>query len=395
MLAATICGSAHALQVQCLEVQDGSITDAQLRSASNFQNCFYVNSSSITSLTIVSTATPGLSHKVTCSVIDQAGTLTKLSEAVSNGDSTATASVSPSGRKIAFSFLPTNALSTNKIISVGYAVQGSNAVVVLNATNIASSTYTPPPEGCNPKPGVHCSNSVPISPASLFLKGSISATASSAASCASGKGQPAGKPANFDIDEHLAKFDAMRKSTENFGPVDKPLARSIMMSMSFYINRPYDLNVNPQYPGASSRFVNYFYGMAAQRMGFSEQAAVTAGAMVQQIQDYKNSAGSAAPISVGEMVRNIVFASISGLGDNPGDAADISAGFQDATACAPPTTPPPNAPGGGNDAPGGGNSAPGGWTGGSIAPPAGCTGKCGGGSGLVNVSPPVPVQNSN
>jgi hypothetical protein len=390
-----LCTSAHALQVECLEVKDGSIIDAELRSASDFQNCFYIEGASISSLKIVSVATPGLSHRITYSTIDQVGTLTKLSEAVSNSDSSAVASVVPSGRKIAFSFLPTNALSTNKIISIGYAVKDDAAVVVINALNVSAPFYTPPPEGCVVRLGVQCSNKTPIPPSTSFQKGlTLSATSTaSASSCSSGKGQPSGKPSNFDIDEHLAKFDAFRKSTEEFGPFDKAIARGTMITMAFYINRPYDLTVNPKYPGASSQFVNYFYGMAAQRLGYSEQTALTAGAIVQQVQNYKNSAGSAVPISTGEMIRNIAFAAISGLGDNPGDAANISAGFKDAQACTPPSSPPPSVPGSGNDAPGGGISAPGGWSGGSISPPAGCTGSCGSNI-LVNVSIPIPFQTS-
>jgi hypothetical protein len=135
--AGLFCGGAHALQVQCLEIKDGSITDAELRSASNFQNCFYINNTQITALTIISTATRGLDHRITYSEIDQAGNLNKISEAASNMDYTASVSILPNGRKIGFSFLPTTAFSTNKIISVSYVTQGTNAVVIVNAINIA------------------------------------------------------------------------------------------------------------------------------------------------------------------------------------------------------------------------------------------------------------------
>lgn len=141
-------------------------------------------------------------------------------------------------------------------------------------------------------------------------------------SCASGQRQPAekpaGKPANFDLDEHLAKFTAMKKTTESLGPVDKPLARSIILSANFNVNRPYDLTVNPNYPGATSQFVNDFYGMATQRIGFTENTAVTAGAVVQQVQNWKNTGGRL--LEVGEMFTNVTFAAISGMGDSPGDA---------------------------------------------------------------------------
>lgn len=94
------------------------------------------------------------------------------------------------------------------------------------------------------------------------------------------------------------------------------------------------------------------------------------------------------------MARNFVFAGISGLGDSPGDAALISGGFNDAKACEPPVSSTPSTPQGGNDAPGNTGAPAGGWTGGSISPPAGCTGACGGGGSLVNVTDPVPVQTS-
>jgi hypothetical protein len=119
--------------------------------------------------------------------------------------------------------------------------------------------------------------------------------------------------------------------------------------------------------------------MAAAKMGYSEQRALTAGAVVQQYQNYANKNNPDAG-NVGVMARNIVFATISGLGDNPDDPPQISAGHKPGSDCntTPPsvTNPVNTSNGGGGEGPLGGLNR--GWQGGTIFLSPGCYGHCGG-----------------
>lgn len=239
----------------------------------------------------------------------------------------------------------------------------------------------PPRPPKDPKPCPTCS--YPVAPP-------LNANAASI-QCSASPSIPAGKHPNFDVDANLADVSAKAALIAKVpDPVARELMRAAVMVNSFYTGRPYDLKNSTKYQ-SSEQFGNYFYGMVAARMGYSESTAVTAGAMVQQVQNYTypnhEDFGS-----VKSLALNIVFAGISGLGDNPGDADQIKAGFVASKNCE--TTPPPAQPAvngsmgrGGEGRLGGLNR---GWNGGSLFLAPGCYGKCGG-SVTITVTPLIKI----
>lgn len=78
----------------------------------------------------------------------------------------------------------------------------------------------------------------------------------------------------------------MREAVEFFGaPILREQIRAQVMVELFAPGRPYDLKANSKYQ-STQEFGNYFFGMAAAKMGYSEAQALKAGAVVQQWQNY-------------------------------------------------------------------------------------------------------------
>lgn len=155
---------------------------------------------------------------------------------------------------------------------------------------------------------------------------------------------------------------------------------------------------------SGARFANWFYGAAAAEIGYTQQQAVTAGAIVQQVQNFTYTDHPAYRDAVA-MAAGILYAARIGLGDNPGDADLIRGGFdyaskvfdtdasRNAVANSCDRTPPVRM-GGGDVGGASGVSAGAGWRGGSISPTPGCYGNCGGG-GSVRVGPTIPLHNGS
>lgn len=146
----------------------------------------------------------------------------------------------------------------------------------------------------------------------------------SANTCTSDQKHPEGKPENFDINEHLEQFDKAGNAVDKLpGAFGITASASIMASM-FASGRIYDLKANPNYM-SSQEFGNWFYGAAAAQMGYTRQQSLTAGAIVQQWQNYNNTNHQDTG-NVSQLAENLVIALTTGEGDNPDDTRPIEGG---------------------------------------------------------------------
>lgn len=97
------------------------------------------------------------------------------------------------------------------------------------------------------------------------------------------------------------------------------------MATMFAPGREYDLKNNPNF-NASQEFGNWFYGAAAAQLGFTEEQALTAGAVVQQWQNF-NSSNHPDAGNTDLLAENILHSLNTGQGDNPDDPPVISGGY--------------------------------------------------------------------
>lgn len=226
------------------------------------------------------------------------------------------------------------------------------------------------------------------------------------ATCTAEQQPPAGKPDNFKINKHLTKFQRGGSAASRLALGGLGARVSIMASM-FAPNRKYDLKNNPNYM-SSQEFGNWFYGAAAAQMGFTEQEALTAGAIVQQWQNYKNT-GHPDADDIGKLASNIANAISTGEGDNLDDAAPISGGHSYSTdkfdqdpnsesnsnSCDQDDSSDSETNSGGGGGEGGsGGGFGGGWGGGIFFGAGGCWGNCGGGGGSVTITDLPPQVTS-
>lgn len=153
---------------------------------------------------------------------------------------------------------------------------------------------------------------------------------------------------------------------------------------------PYDLKAANHKYQSTQEFGNYFYGMAAAKMGYNELQALKAGAVVQQWQNYQNTNHPEAK-NLGALVANVAVATATGCCDNPDDPPAISAGHKAGSTCQSDTGTSSSANGGGGEGPQSETGAGTGWNavGNIQALPRVCIGKCSSG-GSVEVGPVVP-----
>ncbi|CAM4426298.1 MULTISPECIES: polymorphic toxin type 44 domain-containing protein [Shewanella] len=159
----------------------------------------------------------------------------------------------------------------------------------------------------------------------LFLS-LLSSKVSATEVCTEAQEPPAGKPTNFDINASLNKFDAAKSAFDGIPNVAyRNMLKASYMAAQFGPGAPYDLKNNPNYM-SSEGFGNWFYGAAAQRMGYSASQATRAGSIVQQYQNYRNT-GHADVGDLGKMGEGIID-SVNGINlDNPGDKTKILGGY--------------------------------------------------------------------
>lgn len=152
------------------------------------------------------------------------------------------------------------------------------------------------------------------------------------ATCTTAQQPPSGQASNFDINAHLEILDATATVIDGATPPDSMESanralKAAAMVLKFGPQRQYDLKNSNVYP-SSQEFGNWFYGAGAQRLGFSENEALRAAAIVQQYQDFTN-AGHANYQDISQLALGIIEAieaPVAGTGDNPDDPALISGG---------------------------------------------------------------------
>ncbi len=231
----------------------------------------------------------------------------------------------------------------------------------------------------------------------------------SLAQCSFAEQPPSDKPDNFNINEHLSKFDQAGQAISKLpsgGVFGQTYVRASVISSMFYSGRKYDVKNNSNYNSGSDvpdEFGNWFYGAAAHQLGYTKQEALVAAAIVQQYQDYNNS-GHPDAGDISKMAADIVeaIASGDGTGDNPGDSADVNSGYDYSNKAYENDT--ASGRSGGNSCDtndstqggtGGGSSSSygGGWGGGIFFGSGGCYGSCGGGgTGSVMITDLPPTK---
>lgn len=403
--------SSTAQTVQCLELQPGSRTEVELTAASGFSNCFFLKGSeSLNYINALSMAVGDFSYKLKMVKIDGTGSISEVSAQVSDVGGGANVNASNLGRRVGLVVVPTSNLATNKYVTVSYVVDGGNGSVVLRVVDLPTPppqpTTTPPPtippyfEPCVTDKISGCEfNSMPLniqkkSRATTFKAQLLSEPSSG--QCSAAQNIPSGKHPNFNIDANLAQIAKMRQlvdSSPNVVPGFRELVRAQVMVELFATGQPYDLKqVNNKYH-STQEFGNYFYGMGAAKMGYTEDQTLRAGAVFQQWQNYRNQNHPDAN-NLALLVANVATAAKTGCCDNPDDPPMIKAGHQAGSNCQTDNSVASSANGGGGE---GGLSEAGtasGWnSAGIVTLPRVCVGHCSS-SGTVEVGPTIPVKDT-
>lgn len=184
-----------------------------------------------------------------------------------------------------------------------------------------------------PPPVVECPHCV--NPRSVDFP-QLLATSSSASSCQGDMNPPEGAPDGFNINTHLQRIEKMKQAAQLAGLsrgapsgnlttmlMSVEISKAFLMSDMFAPGQPYDLKHNNAMKG-SAEFGNWFYGAAANVFGYSESETLKAAAIVQQYQNFGDS--NQELVDVGEMIAKMMWAAMTGQGDNPDDPAPISGG---------------------------------------------------------------------
>lgn len=380
---------AAAQTMPCVEVVEGSINEVELKAPDGQANCFVLkNAQNLRQLNFLSKSVGLFGHQIKVVNVDDYGRSTDIATWASNAAGVTSGELPVANRKIGFGILPTTNTSTNKHLSVGYYRHNDVGVIIADIVDlpVPAATPTPPPAGptdpCKKSPNGGC----------IYTVRPFSSLTSGSNQCSAASNVPAGKHPAFDIDANLASIEAMKTAIDNYPDNGvREAVRASAMTQLFAPGRPYDLKADGHKYKSSQEFGNYFYGMAAAKMGYTEAQALKAGAVVQQYQNYSNT-GHPDANNVAVLARNLAFAAISGLGDNPDDPPVISAGHRAAVTCQtkPPATPPKSSNGGGGEGPLTGLGRGWGSGGGTLVAP-GCYGSCGGG-GSVNVGPVIKIK---
>jgi hypothetical protein len=379
---------------QCVDVPIGGIKELYITPTNKFINCFYIDQESGASgLTIFAQSFNLSSFSLSELALDSSGQLGVVGSTSSDENATLSV-VKPSlpGRMF-FSIKPTGLGGKPKNISFSAAKVDGGYVIVVGITDIVKpyqappSTPQPPPEDCS-NPRKHCANRAQVR----------NSSAQAVPSCSAAATPPSDKNPKFNVNAHLQRFSSARDAIERLPSGVSGATKAMVMTSLFYSKRKYDLKQSPDPDMLSGQaFGNWFFGAAAAEIGYTREQTLKAGAIVQQVQNftYEN---NPAYQDVGAMAMNILAATRTGQGDNPGDAELISGGFdyvKDVFAkdlqrgmISDSCSRKPAVANGEGDA--GGSVTyeyPSRWTGYSAAPWPSCIGKCGPAYGEVFVGP--------
>ncbi|GIU17238.1 hypothetical protein [Shewanella sp. MBTL60-112-B1] len=265
--------NANANSYQCAKLENGSSIAFELRKDSNFENCLSIGTDNLDGLSVIYESVGAEQSDLELFAITSASNYQLLNIFSSNNDnrisfvSQATTAYSQLGLRI----LPTNFELRDKIVRVSFFIEEKEAVVLIKMQNVpgtSSGETTPPP---NPDEDL-CRKNCGTAPLSLMQSCEYTDQGT--------------VDSSFDTVAHAQYFSDMKtliESTYGEGSLRASLTTGAMMAMNFYTNMPYDLKNSSVYT-ADATFGNYFYGIAAQRMGYSKEEAVKAGAAVQTAQ---------------------------------------------------------------------------------------------------------------
>lgn len=138
--------------------------------------------------------------------------------------------------------------------------------------------------------------------------------------CTESQEAPADKPDDFDVNEHLRRFDLAGQTLDLPGEAGLGIKMAIMASF-FRPGGKYDFKNNPNY-GANNQhhqFGNWFYGAAGAQMGFTLQQSINAAAVVQQFQNLNLD-------NIGTLPQDLYNAAVNGEGDSEGDSELVEGG---------------------------------------------------------------------
>ncbi|WHI52754.1 polymorphic toxin type 44 domain-containing protein [Microbulbifer sp. MLAF003] len=307
--------------MDCVVIEKNDLVQVELNKSNSYQNCFSLDKiPSSTPVDIVSFAFDDTKNKLSVYEVGSSNTKQLVVNSISGTDTVNAISLNTHNKSLIVEIAPTIKLTSNKDVDITYLMVNGRAQVIVKIYDVKSQTSSggssgggttiPPidPGGCD---SVMCREPV------FFM-----ATSSSAQACTASQKAP-NPPSNFDINKHLKQFKRAGIAASKLPGGKVTLSAAVMASM-FAPNRTYDLKNNPNY-NADQEFGNWFYGAAAHQMGFTEQEALTAGAVVQQWQNYNNSNHPDAN-DIGKLVGNIAHALATGEGDNHDDAAPIKGG---------------------------------------------------------------------
>lgn len=397
LLLAIASAASAAQSLQCVEIGPGARTEVELTPSSDFSNCIFLKGSeALSQVGAISMAVGDFSHKLKMVGMDGAGKVTEVGAHVAAVGGAAGVEVSNAGQRIGLVVIPTSNLTTSKYLSLSYVVNAGYGSVVIRIVDLPTPppqpTTTPPPtlppffEPCVTDKLSGCeAQRAPVGGVTknrlLNFRTQSQATP---VQCSAASTIPPGKHPNFNIDANLAQISKIRQNVDAIRiPSLREQVRAHVMIELFATGAPYDVKQPNHKYHSTQEFGNYFYGMAAARMGYTEGQALKAAAIYQQWQNYDG---------LPAFLANVAAAAVTGCCDNPDDPPVIKAGFQAGATCETESATTSN--GGGGEGQLGETGTGTGWhAGGVVTLPRVCIGQCSS-SGSVTVGPTIPVKDT-
>jgi hypothetical protein len=322
-----ITSNANAEQIECLELQQSATIELKLTAEENFDNCFYFDGiPQNTEFQFVAYSPDNVTNKITVYDLDAYGSATYIAEYISDPNSANGFKINSTNRRLAFKIKPTSHIASDKVLDVTFGmVRGIAAVIVAVRDVPAPVSNNPPfiPPEDPPCIGVRCVKPRFVDPVAPIM---MSTTSDSVPAC-SGNQQSPPPPDNFDINHELAGFDKAMFAMTALG-LDFDAVKALYMVAMFAPGQPYDIKNNQTFIDTRqgtlaelADFGNWFYGAAANRMGYTTQEALAAAAIVQQ---FTNIAGAD---NLSEAATGVLTAIETGQWDNPEDPPQISGGY--------------------------------------------------------------------
>lgn len=342
-----VSGSAQAAY-ECVAPVINQSLSVQVRKSTSFRNCFDFGAiPPNTRINVLTSSKDAVTHAVKVNEIDSNSVIQNILQKTSVNGGTFF-QIEPTTKHVAITIQPLSKLTTDKDYQVTWTMMNGEAQILIYVFN-TNVTSTPPGSTC--VPGTICtdpqSGTPPYTPeekknrrgrkiASNEEFGIDGGFILQAGACSSQQRAPAGKPPNFDTNEHLKKFKATKQQIDGTSVPEyaKSAMRAFVMAEAFAPGHPYDLKKNPQYGGSAAGnsaiapFGNYFYGAAAAQMGYDLADSLKAGAVVQQWQNFTVGADK---WDLGKFAVGLQVAISTGQGDNPDDVGPITGGHSYST----------------------------------------------------------------